>query len=143
MFPTRYILFTVLLVVILLQIARFISTSYANGLSAGLPFRSKSGTPAHPIPQLMKHAAEKYRALLSRQSGSLRQAVAEYRRRYKRDPPKGFDDWYAFAKANKVKIIDEYDGMADDLAPFWHLPGEEIRRRVLQVSLYILSYMVF
>ncbi|KAF8513209.1 hypothetical protein JB92DRAFT_3083224 [Gautieria morchelliformis] len=82
----------------------------------------------------MKDAAAKYHALLTRQSRSLREAVAEYRRRYKRDPPKGFDDWYAFAKANKVKMIDEYDGMADDLAPFWHLPGEEIRRRVLQVG---------
>lgn len=83
----------------------------------------------------MADAAAKYHALLSRQSRSLSSAVAEYRRKYKRDPPKGFDDWYAFAKANKVKFIDEYDGMVEDLAPFWDLSGEEIRRRVLQVWL--------
>jgi len=81
----------------------------------------------------MADAEDKYRRLLGRQSRSFPEAVSEYRRRYNRDPPRGFDDWYAFAMANNVKIIDEYDGMVDDLAPFWILSGEEIRRRVLQV----------
>jgi hypothetical protein len=94
---------------------------------------SPETTITHPIPKLMADAEAKYRRLLGRQSTSLREAVAEYRRRYKRDPPKGFEDWYAFAMANNVKIIDEYDGMVEDLAPFWELPGQEIRRRVLQV----------
>lgn len=49
-------------------------------------------------------------------------------------PPKGFDDWFAFAQANDVKIIDEYDSLVNDLAPFWNLPGEEVRRRAQQVS---------
>jgi hypothetical protein len=82
----------------------------------------------------MSDARAKYNALLARQSRSFSEAVAGYRRRYKRDPPKGFDDWYAFAKANNVKMIDEYDGMMEDLEPFWDLSGEEIRRRVHQVS---------
>jgi len=31
-------------------------------------------------------------------------------------------------------MIDEYDGMIDDLKPFWSLSGEEIRRRSFQVG---------
>lgn len=83
----------------------------------------------------MSEAEANYRQLIARQSGSLKAAVVEYRRRYKRNPPKGFDDWYAFAKENNVKMIDEYDGMINDFAPFWDLSGEEIRRRALQVGL--------
>jgi hypothetical protein len=82
----------------------------------------------------MDEAEANFRQLIMRQSSSLEAAVAEYRRRYKRDPPKGFDDWYAFAMENDAKIIDEYDGMVNDFAPFWDLSGEEIRRRALQVS---------
>lgn len=136
MFSKRAILFTVLVLITFFQIARFISTYYVNGSSAGFRslFNAQPGKIIHPIPKLMSDARTKYKALLARQSRSLSEAVAEYRRRYKRDPPKGFDDWYAFAIANKVKIIDEYDGMADDLEPFWDLSGEEIRRRVHQVS---------
>ena len=134
MFSKRSIILTVLFLLTLIQLARFISTSYTNGSSAGFRPFSKSPTLTHPIKNLIKDADAKYRGLLARQSRTLREAVAEYRHRYKRDPPKGFDEWYAFAKENNVKIIDEYNGMVDDLAPFWHLPGEEIRRRVLQVS---------
>ena len=79
-------------------------------------------------------AEVKFRRLIGKQSTTLRTAVAEYKRRYNRKPPRGFDEWFAFAQANDVKIIDEYDGLVRDLAPFWNLPGEEIRRRAQQVS---------
>jgi hypothetical protein len=89
----------------------------------------------HPIPKLMHDAQIKYDALLARQSTSLEAAVAEYKRRYGRKPPKGFDDWYKFAVDNDVIIIDEYDQLIADLRPFWLLSGEEIRRRSVQVGL--------
>ncbi|EGO01338.1 glycosyltransferase family 90 protein [Serpula lacrymans var. lacrymans S7.3] len=82
----------------------------------------------------MAEAEEKFRNLLSRQSKSLEHAVAEYKRRYNRNPPKGFDDWWAFAKQHNVKLVDEYDGLVEDLAPFWNLTGQELRRRALQVG---------
>ncbi|KAG8859740.1 capsule-associated protein CAP1 [Tulasnella sp. 330] len=88
----------------------------------------------HPIPQLMHDAQAKYRAKIMRQSKTLQAAVKEYRARYKRDPPKGFDDWFQFAQENKVKIIDEYNGLNDDLEPFWGMSGEELRRRALQIG---------
>ena len=83
----------------------------------------------HPIPQLMAEAEEKFRHLLSRQSQTLEEAVAEYKKRYGRPPPLGFDEWWHFAKDNNVIMIDEYDGIHDDLAPFWELSGEQLRRR--------------
>lgn len=41
------------------------------------------------------------------QSKTLPQAVTEYTRRYGRQPPKGFDQWWQFCKRNKVKIVDD------------------------------------
>jgi hypothetical protein len=95
--------------------------------------RPKRGVIIHPIPKLMADAQVKYKQLLNAQSKSLAQAVREYRRRYGRDPPKGFDEWWAFATENGVKITDEYDQLVTDLEPFWELSGEEVRRRAVQV----------
>ncbi|KAI0943637.1 hypothetical protein AcW1_002755 [Taiwanofungus camphoratus] len=83
----------------------------------------------HPIPKLMVEAEAKFRGLLSRQSRTLEQAVADYQRRYGRKPPRGFDEWWRFAKDNDVLMIDEYDAIDEDLAPFWDFTGEQIRNR--------------
>ncbi|KAG6853198.1 hypothetical protein C0991_006187, partial [Blastosporella zonata] len=91
-------------------------------------------TPEHPITMLIDEAEAKHRQKLAGQSKTLKAAVAEYRRRYKRAPPKGFDQWWKFAQDNDVKFVDEYDGLVSDLAPFWELTGEELRRRALQVG---------
>lgn len=47
----------------------------------------------HPILELIDNAEKKWDALVKRQSKTLREAVQEYKRRYKRNPPKGFDKW--------------------------------------------------
>lgn len=112
------------LVFILFQLNRFVPFNNA-------PHRKR--TSSHPIPQLMVLAQTRYESLLSRQSRTLKDAIREYRKRYGRDPPKGFNDWYSFAKENNVKIIDEYDQLMDDIKPFFDLSGEELRRRALQV----------
>jgi hypothetical protein len=88
----------------------------------------------HPIPKLMADARDAFDHKLARQSKTLPEAVSEYRRRYKRDPPRGFDEWFAFAQVHGATIIDEYDQLAKDLEPFWHFSGEELRRRCLQVG---------
>lgn len=87
----------------------------------------------HPIPKLMADAEDKFRNMLARQSKTLGQAVAEYKRRNGRDPPKGFDEWFKFAVEKNVQIIDDYDAITEDLAPFMALTGVELRRRVGQV----------
>ena len=83
----------------------------------------------HPIPRMMAEAEENFKQLLSRQSTTFKKAVAEYKRRYGRDPPKGFDQWWDFAQRNNVKIVDDYDALSEDLAPFWDMSGEEFRTR--------------
>ncbi|KAF8879824.1 glycosyltransferase family 90 protein [Infundibulicybe gibba] len=88
----------------------------------------------HPIPKLIEEAEASYRKKLGRQSKTLKAAVTEYKRRYGRDPPRGFGDWWKFAQEHDVKMVDEYDGLVRDLAPFWTLSGEELRRRAYQVG---------
>jgi hypothetical protein len=75
----------------------------------------------HPIYQLIQRGQEKWKRLLERydfsprsyillivrQSKTLSQAVAEYKRRYGRPPPKGFERWWSFARQNNIKIVDD------------------------------------
>jgi hypothetical protein len=94
---------------------------------------TQSRTIIHPIPKLMVGAQKKFKKMMTRQSKTLAEAVKEYKIRYGRNPPKGFDEWFEFAKENGVKIIDEYDQLVRDLEPFWSMSGEELRRRAIQV----------
>ena len=47
----------------------------------------------HPIFELIERSELAWENKLRRASSSLDEAVMEYRRRYNRNPPKGFDDW--------------------------------------------------
>lgn len=47
----------------------------------------------HPIFELIKRAEKEWEEKLARASKSLEEAVVEYKRRYHRDPPPGFDEW--------------------------------------------------
>ena len=48
---------------------------------------------AHPIYELISRAQEEWEAKLERASTTLDEAVTEYKKRYNRAPPKGFDHW--------------------------------------------------
>lgn len=48
----------------------------------------------HPIYDLVERAESAWNAKLHRASTTYKQLVFEYRRRYKRAPPPGFDKWY-------------------------------------------------
>ncbi|THU81857.1 hypothetical protein K435DRAFT_784854 [Dendrothele bispora CBS 962.96] len=101
-------------------------------LSSSSSSSSPFGPPllkSHPIPQLIETAESSYRKKVSKQSRTLKDAVGEYKKRYGRVPPKGFDKWFEMAMENKVVMTDEYDGLMSDLEPFWMLSGEELRRR--------------
>ncbi|KAJ9114777.1 hypothetical protein QFC22_005653 [Naganishia vaughanmartiniae] len=51
----------------------------------------------HPIKQLIRDAKDNWQAKTARQSKTLKQAVAEYKRRNRGMlPPKGFDKWWRF-----------------------------------------------
>lgn len=47
----------------------------------------------HPIHELIKNGEEEWERKLNSASRTLEEAVVEYKRRYKRAPPQGFDDW--------------------------------------------------
>jgi hypothetical protein len=91
-------------------------------------------TKKHPIPKLMAEAEAKFRDRLSKQSKTLAQAVKEYKKRFNRDPPRGFDHWWRFVQENNVLMVDEYNAIAEDLKPFWELLPSEFRRRASLVS---------
>jgi hypothetical protein len=63
----------------------------------------------HPIFDLVARARAQWEAKLSRASKTLPQAVDEYRRRYHRAPPRGFERWWAWCVAHGVQLPDEYD----------------------------------
>ncbi|KPI36803.1 Beta-1,2-xylosyltransferase 1 [Cyphellophora attinorum] len=90
-----------------------------------LPQRSLT----HPIHRLITDAESTFQTVRARQSRSLADAVAEYRRRYKVPPPPHFDKWYNFAKRRGVELIDEYDTIYHALLPFWSLKPSVIRER--------------
>ncbi|KAI6496281.1 hypothetical protein MCOR13_007061 [Pyricularia oryzae] len=69
-------------------------------------------------------------------SDSLRVAVKEYRQRYdNREPPKGFDLWYAYAIEHKSPIVDYFDQIHRDLQPFWGLRPSQIRESIKKLEL--------
>ncbi|GAA5975950.1 hypothetical protein JCM11641_002847 [Rhodosporidiobolus odoratus] len=88
----------------------------------------------HPILTLVKRAEDDWNRKVRKQSKTLKEAVQEYRRRYRRNPPRGFEKWWVYAKANRVILVDEYDQIQKDLEPFWALePGDLAHRmRVME-----------
>ena len=89
-----------------------------------------TGRKNHPIELLVKKAKTKHVNMLKRQSKTLEEAITEYKRRYSREPPPGFDNWYKAAVDANVPVIDEYDTVMAAFEPFWGISGKEIRARV-------------
>ncbi|KAH6661101.1 hypothetical protein BKA67DRAFT_510920 [Truncatella angustata] len=84
---------------------------------------------SHPIWHLVTAAEREFEHTKARQSKTLEEAVAEYRRRYRIPPPPNFDKWFAFAQAKGVQLIDEFDMIHESLTPFWGLKPLTIRER--------------
>jgi len=57
----------------------------------GLLFVNPNGP--HPIFELMHKAEREWETKIKRASKTLDEAIVEYKRRYKRSPPLGFDKW--------------------------------------------------
>lgn len=65
------------------------------------------------------HAAHKQASVaFATQSTNPQEAISEYKRRYRRDPPSGFSDWVQFALDHGSKVIDDFDEIERDLKPF-------------------------
>ncbi|KAM0752829.1 hypothetical protein T439DRAFT_323438 [Meredithblackwellia eburnea MCA 4105] len=83
----------------------------------------------HPIHLLMNDARRDWGRKVARQSGSIREAVQEYERRYKMRPPKLFAEWFEFAKANNFILVDEFDALHRKILPYLALPSSVLRKR--------------
>ncbi|TPX49976.1 hypothetical protein SeMB42_g00552 [Synchytrium endobioticum] len=71
-----------------------------------------------------------YTAFLeARQSKTLEEAVSKYRLKYDREPPQHFDNFVSFALNHKC-LVDEYDQIHRDLAPFRKMNATVFKRRV-------------
>ncbi|WOO79768.1 Beta-1,2-xylosyltransferase 1 [Vanrija pseudolonga] len=84
----------------------------------------------HPINQLISTAQSAWDAKVAKQSKTLKQAVAEYKRRHHRQPPAGFDKWWAYVVDNNVQMPDEYDQIERDMRPFYALQSKDLRERI-------------
>jgi hypothetical protein len=84
----------------------------------------------HPIEYLIQKSQADLKAMLDRQSKTLEDAVAEYRKRYNRAPPPGFDAWFKYAKDHDSQLIDDFDQINQDLKPFWRVPPKALRKVV-------------
>ena len=72
----------------------------------------------------MKAADEAWEAYDESRSTTFKETVSKYRRKYGRNPPPGFRDWYKFARDRTVHNVDDFDQIMDDLRPFWGVePG--------------------
>ncbi|KAH7037951.1 uncharacterized protein B0I36DRAFT_315124 [Microdochium trichocladiopsis] len=87
---------------------------------------------AHPIAHLVQEAERDFAALRARQSKTLEQAAAEYRRRYGMPAPPNFDKWFEFAHGKKVELIDEFDMVHEAITPFWGLKPATTRERAAE-----------
>ncbi|GAA5838080.1 hypothetical protein JCM9279_004120 [Rhodotorula babjevae] len=99
--------------------------------AAASPASSSSSIEAqpHPIHYLIREAEASWQDKVARQSRTLAEAVAEYKRRYRQPPPRGFDAWFAFAQENGVQLLDEYDSIHSRLRPFAAIRPEVLRER--------------
>jgi hypothetical protein len=101
----------------------------ANGL---LVVNPNAG--AHPISELIYRAEQEWDAKHKRQSKTLAEAVKEYRRRYGRVPPRGFDRWWSYVQTHNVLLPDEYDQIERDLASYWGVHPYDLRRLISELE---------
>ena len=90
----------------------------------------------HPIDLLLYQAKSKhdYFASYPPQSYNIRDADAQYRRRYVMKPPPGFDEWHRYACSRLSVITDQYDQIYQDLMPFWSISPKRIREMTWELT---------
>ncbi|GAA5975453.1 hypothetical protein JCM11641_004268 [Rhodosporidiobolus odoratus] len=119
-------------------------SSDSSPYSAAEAARLGPHTMRHPIYDLIANATKTWESKVARQSKTLEQAVKEYKRRFGRRPPKGFDDWFRFAQENDVVLIDEFDQTFNDIFPFYAMPPSTLADRAerLQVDASTFSMII-
>lgn len=84
---------------------------------------------SHPIDTLIAAGEETFQQMLQKETHTIEDAAAEYRKRRGRHPPPGFEAWFNFAKeSNAIIVEDFFDQVYHDLGPFWGVPANLIRK---------------
>ncbi|ESK85738.1 glycosyltransferase family 90 protein [Moniliophthora roreri MCA 2997] len=86
-----------------------------------------SANNTHPVETLIHRSRLLWAQKLHRQSRTLLEAVEEYRRRYAREPPLGFNKWWAYVQEHNVQLPDEYDQIWRDVEAFWGFEARALR----------------
>ena len=104
----------------------------AFSLPSRSPMAAASGPPSttHPVVEIWKQANAVFQATLASQSKSIEEATAGYVRRYGREPPKGFDQWFEVAMSHDFQFIDEFDAIQRTVMPFWRVSLANLRVRI-------------
>lgn len=84
----------------------------------------------HPIDDLIERADADLDRLLQKEAHTLKDAAQQYRERRGRQPPPGFDKWFAFARNHSAVVVEEFfDRIYDDLGPFWGVSAKQMREQ--------------
>ncbi|KAK6515264.1 F-actin-capping protein subunit beta [Arthrobotrys conoides] len=83
-----------------------------------------------------------YRAFLDRQSRTYADAVKNYKKRYNRSPPPGFDKWFNYALSKASLVIDDYDTIEESIAPYRNISKVDLLRRMKELRKYDKTYRV-
>jgi hypothetical protein len=95
---------------------------------------SPGKSPYHPVELLIRKGQEDFKRLIDQQSQTLESAETEYRRRYSRSPPPGFDKWFAYARSKDSVFIDDFDMINENLKPFWKIAPQRLRDSIGHAS---------
>ncbi|KAK4181082.1 family 90 putative glycosyltransferase [Triangularia setosa] len=101
------------------------------------PVKMSKGMDRHPLNKLIYDSrVESDRWLIhASYSDSLPAAVREYEERhYGRDPPRGFDKWWDFAKQKKSPVMDHFKQMGGDILPFYGVSPAKLREDTRRVA---------
>ena len=126
----RSLAFTILVLCIVYLVHQFIFCEDNFPAHRGFVYQLRDDEKSHPVEYLHSAAKTQFERLLARQSTTATDAVIEYKRRYRRVPPPGFDLWVETAKAHASLIIDDYDEMMRSLEPFWKVAPKDIVRLI-------------
>lgn len=125
----KHLLWSFMLVLVAPLLANTVAIRNANSRVAKV-----AATHMHPIEDIITQAESGFQELLHRQSTSLADAEQEYKRRYKMEPPPGFDAWFQYAVSHGSKIIDDYDTMYSTITRFWSLSGQRVRQAMREIQ---------
>ncbi|KAI6371831.1 hypothetical protein MCOR25_003860 [Pyricularia grisea] len=107
-----------------LLVFSFASTGYS------IPTDPPGAWANHPVALLHERAKDSFNDLIQRQSRTAKDASIEYKRRYRCDPPPGFNEWAQHAIQLGSPIIDDFDILSHSVHRFAHLTAADIRRRM-------------